>query len=241
MPIFTQPDGDPDTALQEFNGCHNPTGPGGGQFCGNDVTRVGITSYRTKDKTSPEYRSGHQILGRDLRGFEAALKAIPTVQNVSVHPGTGAYQSGWEPTWIVAYRGNGAARRLLAETGKRYNQESILLMHRSTKPHDQLDPAVELQFPGRVSHPIRQVISDALRAQHIGGWTWGKRGQNTVLRSVSVPAWGGVAAEHLAKMRQVHADLTKMGFVPKWRVKYVETEVLDRDAGDYERVLAGGH
>lgn len=223
--------GEDNAPLVEFNPCH---GPDDGRFCSTGVTRVGITSYRAIDK--PDHRPVGETVGPDFERFATALRAIPTISHVSVKRGTGAWKGAWEPTWIVGYRGNGEARRLLAETAKRYNQDSVLLMHRSARAKD---PAVELQFSQKVSHAERDAINELLAAEKIGAWTWGRRGINTVLRSVAVPDWGGKADKHLLAMGRVSRAIDDLGYAHQRRVKHVETETWNRDDGDYDRAIGG--
>lgn len=225
--------------LVEFNPCH---GPNDGRFCSDATTRVGLTSYQTgKGRDDPKYRSVNKVLGADMREFATKLQAIPSVTNVTVQNGTGAFKAGWEPTWIIGYKGNGEARRLVAATAKQYDQQAVLFMHRVRRSEQdadpQGDPAVELHFRGEVNHPERKRISDVLRDAGLGGWTWGKRGGSTVLRAVSVPDWDSTTDDHLQKMRAVSATLRTKGYKHKARVKHVETEVIG--PGDYDRVIGG--
>ena len=118
MPCFLVP-------LYEYNHCHNPDGAGGGQFC-STVTRVGITSARPAG--APDARTSRTVY-RDMHAVADQLRALPGVRRVSATPGVGAWQGGRESSWIVAYQGNGEARRLLARVGAQFNQDAVLLMH----------------------------------------------------------------------------------------------------------------
>lgn len=215
----------------EFNQCHEPAGsPVGGRFaqrgrCGD--TTVGITSAR------PE--KGGRAVFDDMRGFEASLKAVKGVTNVKVSPGLGAWEGGSEPTWVVSYRGNGEARRLLARTGKQFNQDGVLLM----KPcrGRGCDPAVELHFDRGVGGAARDAVHGILKTHGMGGWTWYKSGGQTVLRMVSVPAWGGDRAAHLAASRDISASLARAGLTHKARLRGVRAEVLTRE--NYDTVIGG--
>ena len=227
MPIFVVP-------IHEYNPCHTPAGsPEGGQFC-TDTTRVGITSARP-GQTTGIY--GHMHL------FEAELKKIPGVSNVSVKPGRGAWKGGpdqdlgSEPSWIVSYVGNGEARRLLAATGVKYTQDAVLVMGRCKGPKSACDPAVDLIFDKPVGQPQQDVIGRLLGAAGFGGWTWARVGQKTVLRVVSVPQWGGQTGRHIQTMGKVAKDLQARGFTHLQRIKWVKTEVLDDS--NYAEVITG--
>lgn len=235
MPHFVVPDsnGEDSQPVREYNTCHTPAGSAeGGQFCSTrPVTRVGITSARPKGE--PDYKDSRTVF-RDMHVFRAQLAALPGVTKVSVTPGLGAWQTGAEATWIVAYQGNGAARRLLAVAGKGFNQDAVLLMH-GCKGAD-CDPAVEFTFDTPVGKGAMQDLNNLLGAEGLGGWTWGKRAGKTVLRMVSVPAWGGQRDLHLSITSRLSKILsTTGGLKHRSRVKMVRTEVFEK--GGYDAVI----
>lgn len=218
--------------VREFNTCHHPAGsPAGGQFCSTkDTMRVGITSARP-GQTEGVYAN--------MAEFERDLRRVPGVSKVSVWPGIGAWQGGYEPSWIVSYVGNGEARRLLAKTAIRYDQDAVLLMGRCKGGKENCDPAVDLRFDAPLSRAQMEAVNGVLGASGFGGWTWGKVGGKTVLRAVSVPKWGGVTSKHIKRMAIISGELTRRGFTHKHRVKWVKTDVLDRD--NYTDVLRGAY
>lgn len=229
MPTFVTSDsGGEDAAVQEFNHCHSPAD---GKFCSDGAGgvghRVGITSARP-GQTGGVYAH--------MNEFTHDLRRVPGVSDVSVKPGIGAWGGGSEPSWIVSYVGNGAARKLLAKTAVRYDQDAVLLMGRC-KGKRGCDPAVDLRFEKRVTEGQMTGINSLLGSAGFGGWTWGKVGGKTVLRVVSVPVWGGKADRHLKTMAQVAGELSAHGHPHSYRVRWVKTEVLDRD--NYAAVLKG--
>lgn len=219
MPTFVVPSSF--GVLREFNRCHTPAGSGrGGQFCG-DTTMVGITSARPG-------RSNAEVF-RTMREFEARLKATG-VANVRVQPGVGAWEGGAEGSWVVSYRGNGAATRLIAQTAKAFTQDAVLMMKgcRGRK----CDPAVEMRFDRAVTPTQRLAVQQTLVAHGLGGWTWFKSGGKTVLRMVAVPAWGGSRRKHLIATRKISAVLSRKGFGHRTAVKGVTATVLDASTYD---------
>lgn len=222
MPDFTTP-------IHEFNACHEPAGSTtGGRFCGDVQTmRVGITSARPGKGATEVYAQ--------MGGFERDLKQIKGVSNVSVQPGTGAWQGGSEPSWVVSYVGNGEARRLLAKTASQYDQDAVLLMGRCVGPKTACDPVVDLRFDNTLSVGQIEKINTVLGTAGFSGWTWGKVGGKPVLRMVSVPAWGGNTAQHVKATNKLAASLQQRGYTNKTRIKWVKTEVLDRE--NYATVL----
>jgi hypothetical protein len=235
MPTFTTP-------LHEFNACHEPAGqPTGGQFCA-DTVKVGITSARPKG--DPDYRANKQVFA-DMRAFESRLKALPGVRAVSVKPGLGAWEGGNEATWAVSYRGNGEATKLLAETGKRYQQDAVLLLKGCTGPG--CDAAVELVFDRGVSANVRDAIHDVLTSERspdgglvIGGWTWLKRNGRPVLRMVSVPDYGGDAARHTAATARISQTLQGLGLTHQTNRQGVRVTLMQREGPHaYDTYLAG--
>lgn len=227
MKLFPNSNGE-DASLTEFNANHEPAGsPVGGRFArSRDTMRVGITS--AVDGQAPGVFA-------HMREFEKDLRRVPGVAAVSVRKGVGAWEGREEPSWIVSYVGNGEARRLLARTAVRYDQEAVLLMGRCKGVN--CDPAVDLRFDRPVTRGQMRAIGGVLSAAGLGGWTWGRVGKKTVLRAVSVPAWGGKAAAHVKSMARVSAELSKRGFTHKSRTKLVKTEVIDRS--NYGAVIEG--
>lgn len=213
--------------LREFNRNHEPAGsPAGGRFAHKtSTTSVGITSARPGREARAVFEN--------MRTFEGELKKVHGISHVSVKPGLGAWEGGSEPTWVVSYRGNGAARRLLARTAKTYDQDGVLLL----KPcHGQsCDPSVELTFEQAVAGPVRAAVHATLAKHGMGGWTWFKQRGKTVLRMVSVPAWGSNRASHLMATRAISKRLSEAGLRHTMRVKPVRAEALGRD--NYDAVI----
>lgn len=196
-----------------------------------DETKVGITSQRSGAEAKP-----NRTVFQQMKEFQDKLASIPSVTNVHVQPGVGMWvdESAGpvsEATWVVSYQGNGAAQRLLAETGQRYNQDAILLLHGVADPAVG-SPSVELAFDHPISVTQRQAISQLLTAHGIGGATWFKSGGHTVLRAVAVPQWGGDNAAHLAAMREISDALVTNGLTHQTRVDHVAVDIMER-AGEH--------
>lgn len=221
--------------IKENNYCHLSDGrlapKGQGQCSSGSAsdTLVGITSARP-GKPSKEVFA-------QMRGFERDLKAIPTVSSVRVQPGLGAWEGGSEPTWVVSYRGNGEARRLLAKTGRQYNQDAVLVL--SGTHGTSGSPMVEFAFEGAVRMNTRKAIHKVLVGAGLGGWTWMKSSGKTVLRAVCVPQWGGVEMAHMKASKQVSDTLGRLGLKHTTRVRRVRVEILEREGEhSYEQAIA---
>lgn len=231
MPEFTIPDsfGSP---LEEFNQCHTPEGsPKGGQFCSTPgaETLVGITSALPG-------RANRQVF-QEMAQFKKDLAAIPTVSRVSVVPGIGAFEGGSEPTWVVSYRGNGEATKLLAKTGARYQQQAVLVFRGAGRSDG--SPMVDFTFDNGVKMETRKQIHSMLIAAGWGGWSWFKRGGKTVLRAACVPQWGGKPLAHMAIAKWVSEDLTKMGLTHKTAARQVKVELMTLEGtNSYAKALA---
>lgn len=216
--------------LREFNACHDPqsgrfTFKGQGDCEGG--TGVGITSARPG-------KAPRQVFNQ-MRDFEGRLRGISSVTNVRVAPGLGAWEGGSEPTWVVSYRGNGEARKLLAETGAKYDQDAVLIMKRNCSG-PACDPAVDFSFEGGVSLSAREAIHKILGSVGLGGWTWAKVGGKTTLRMVSVPDWGGDTVKHLEAVKAASEAIAKAGWRHRSKTRWVKTEVLTRE--NYMKVAA---
>jgi hypothetical protein len=191
---------------------------------------VGMTSSR------PD-RSDNKIIFSDMREFESNLKKIPTISDVTVKPGVGAWQGVMSPTWIVSYKGNGQAKKLIAETGKRYNQDAVLMM-REAKPDKAGSPMGEFTFAGAVGPQLRERVGGLLAEHGVGGWTWFKSNGRVMLRAASVPQWGGQAEAHLESMRSVQKGLQDLGIQYDYATRAMHVEVLERDGErSYDTVI----
>jgi len=199
-------------------------------------TEVGITSAR------PEGDPGHtdtKVVFARMRKFEGNLKLLPGVENVRVQPGVGAWQGGSEPTWVVSYKGNGEATKLLAQTAKDYNQDAVLVL-KGDGGEGGKSVASEFVFDRGVDSAERDAVHAVLAAEGIGGWTWFKRSGHTVLRAVAVPQWGGDPTVHHAASQTISETLARHGFTHRLLEKPVSVTVLERDKGDYDRLTAKG-
>jgi GNAT superfamily N-acetyltransferase len=201
-----------------------------------DFTRIGMTSQR------PEGDPGHQPnreVFQHMGRFTESLKAIPGVSHVSVKPGVGGWEGGSEASWQVYYRGNGRATKLVAETAKKFNQDSVLMLkgcHRAElkTPYsgEKCVPNVELSFASGVSKPMREQIEQVVVEEGITGWTWVKREGKTLLRMVSVPQWGSDPAAHQVQTKTISQRLRELGAPNHRRVRKVRVQVMDRDSYD---------
>ena len=162
---------------------------GKGRFAeaaGESATLVGITSARPVGE--PDFRQNKQVFA-DMREFGDKLKAIKGVRDVTVKPGVGAWLGGHEPTWVVSYKGNGEANRLLAQTGKDKNQDAVLVMRPATNP-ETASPIKEFVFKSPVGTRFMQAMEGTLaKTAGFGGWSWFKDGGQSVLRCAFVPQW----------------------------------------------------
>lgn len=217
--------------LREFNPNHFPGGSAkGGQFAPKSTT-VGITSARP-GKTNRE-------VFQQMQTFEKGLKAIKTVSNVKVQPGVGAWQGGREATWVVSYHGNGAATKLLAKTGKQYDQDAVLVLKGGAGGKG-ASPLVEYRFKTPVSSSQMDGVGSILAGHGLGGWTWFKSGGQTVLRAVAVPQWGGNSKAHLEAAKEVSVVLKAQGLAHTASAHRVSVSVMERSGQhSYDGVLKG--
>lgn len=227
MRLIPHSNSEDNAPLVEFNACHSPKD---GKFCsGPDskaaTTRIGMTSARQGWTGRP----AKQVF-TEMRAFERDLKGIKGVTNVSVVPGVGGWEGGSEPSWVVSYRGNGEAKRLVLKTAKQFDQDGILMLHPCRGAN--CDPAVDLRFDKPVGKTGRTLIESVLVGEGLGGWTWLKSGGRSVLRLVSVPAWGGETQKHLASTRRVMRHLRRAGLGVRSRIRAVKAEGIGRDLYD---------
>lgn len=232
--------------LREFNKCHEPAGrPTGGRFtfkgqgdCAHEVqvgqktTIAHLTSARPSG--DPHHRPNRQVAA-EMRALETRLKAIPTVNRVSVKPAQGQWADGAEFSWVASFVGNGEARRALAETAKAWNQDAVLLLSRA-KAGEEAERMFEFTFERPVGVPTRQQLAPLMSAYGLGGWTWYKRGGKTTLRMGSVPRWGGNAKAITESATQLAALLRGSGYKFEISMSPVKVEVMERDGEfNYDR------
>ena len=153
-------------------------------------------------------------------------------------PGIGAWQGGKEATWVVTYHGNGAATKLLAETGKQFDQDAVLIMHTTKRDDPAAQPIVEYTFDKPMSGATRDKIGKQLASLGLSGWTWYRSGGKVVLRSVCVPQWGGDAGKHLRVSQEISKKLAAAGLTHSLATHAAKVDVLER-SGDhsYDSVL----
>jgi hypothetical protein len=200
-----------------------------GQF-----TRVAITSQRPVG--DPGHQTNAEVFAR-MKQFHAALSTLPGVSRVSVKPGVGGWEGGSESMWLVYYRGNGEARKLIARTAKQFNQDAVLMLNKCHKGVD-CQPAVELSFTQAVSGAMRDSVHQMLTQHGIGGWTWMKRDGHTVLRMVCVPQWGGEAKKHQQATAEVSKRLSQQGLKNHRRVHPVAVSIMEREGEQsYDRAI----
>lgn len=183
-----------------LEGVHGGSSPGGGKQ-NRPTTYAGITSARP-EKEAEEVFS-------DMAGFEKALRSIDTVSSVSVEPGTGGWEGGSEPTWVVSYDGNGKALMLLAETGQRFEQDAVLLYEACEG--EGCSPVVDWSFSSPITIGQRETIEKLLVENGMGGWTWYQQDGLPVLRAVAIPQWGGEREAHLLAADKIGDSLNAAG------------------------------
>lgn len=173
----------------------------------------------------------------EMREFEANLREIESVRDISVKPGVGGWEGGAEPTWVVNYKGNGEALRLIAETGKQFNQDAVLVMQSPGEGGG--NPVVDWHFDERVTPDERTAIEDTLVSAGIGGWTWFRDSSGrTTLRSVAVPEWGGEANKHLRSAELVSQLFSQVGYSYERSDGSVAVQVMEREGEhSYDSVI----
>lgn len=194
----------------------NPKGQGGGgRFAPKGAppagtvpkgtTHVGITSYRANENTPIE------TVNANMKEFDGALRNIEGVRNVHVNAGWGGWEGGGEPSWKVSYQGNGEAMKLLAATGKKYNQDAVIVMKPPNYPGGQNTETADFKFDHLISDDKKKSIEASMSKKKIGGWTWHTNGGVTALRLANVPQWGGDINQHRANVRALHQEFTSDG------------------------------
>lgn len=139
----------------------------------------------------------------------------------------GQWHGGSEFSWAVSYDGNGQARRLLAKTAQQWNQDAVLLLKRTDgAKHDAI---WEMTFD-HVPLAVRTALAEPM-GKYLGGWTWFKRGGQTVLRSASVPAWGSTNKAHASARVRIAEVFRRVGLPPRSvvHISGYKAEVLQRE------------
>jgi hypothetical protein len=218
-------------------------GARGGSASASRGVQAGITSYKEGERTDI-----HQIRA-EMRQFRARLTAIPGVRNVSVEEGRGAWPErdeedritgvGGEPTWVTRYEGNGEALALMAETGKRYHQDAVLVMRFVGKDHPNAQPFDQISFGARMDTKTMQVVEKTMIAKGLEGWTWSQDARgNSALQVACVPQWGGEAHVHTGAMGNVVRILSDAGIAARTSRLHIDPLVLD--ASNYDDFIQQG-
>ncbi len=193
----------------------------GGSAPASGKKQVGITSARPG-------RGNEEIVFEDMQGFEKELKTISGVSNVMVEEGQGGWEGGSEPTWVVAYSGNGEALELIARTGQAFDQDAVLLYEDCSG--SQCSVSVDWEYGSALSPNQRKGIETMLVETGIGGWTWYNIGENTAsLRAVAVPQWGGDRDSHLASSDILNELFGGIGLQFERRDTDVSVTIMERE------------
>lgn len=200
-----------------------------GQF-----TRVAMTSQRAPG--DPGHMSNKEVF-EHMREFHRQLSALPGVSRVSVKPGVGGWEGGSESMWQIYYRGNGEARKLVAMTAKKFNQDAVLILN-GCKAGQDCQPSSELSFEKGLNAKTREAIHKIMVANGVGGWTWMKREGKTILRMVCVPQWGAEAITHQRATATISNILRKRGLQNRRRVHKVAVSVMEKEGeNSYDRAI----
>jgi len=183
-------------------------------------TQVGITSARP-GKTQKQIEA-------EMHEFEEMMKETP-VENLTVQMGTGGWEGGSEPTWVTQYDGDGEAVKVLAEAGKKWDQDGVLVMRHVQKGGQ---PQTRLSFGETLGEPEMRGVEKMLVSEGIGGWTWGQGAKGPELIMTSIPQWGGEAKKHSAASKVVHSALRDAGYSVGLSTKRVDVTVMERDSYD---------
>jgi len=200
------------------------------------TTRVGITSYSTGLK----YTSVHAVY-RDMESFTVKLKEIDGVSNVSVKFGTGVWEGGREPSWVVSYKGNGKAMSLIAQTAKDKGQDGVLILRPPMEGN--AHPIIEMEFEERVKPDNKRAILNTVTSEGLG-LTWYTKGGKQALFVSIVPEFGNKDEQMKVVSDKIRKTLADLKLKVSYREGAVSTLVLGPDSYDkyihHESIPAGG-
>lgn len=193
--------------------------PKGTHGTGRQV-QVGITSARP-GKTIEQ-------VTKEMDEFRALMEKTP-VTNLSVHLGTGGWEGGSEPTWVTQYDGDGEAIKVLAQAGKKWDQDAVLVMRHVTEGGQ---PQTRLAFAETIDMPEMREIGKVLVSEGIGGWTWAQGKDGPILIATSIPQWGGESEAHIKASSAIQGILKGAGYDVGLKTLYVDVTVMERDTYD---------
>jgi len=206
-----------------------------GEPVSGDTTRVGLTSARPG-------RTNEEVFAA-MREFDDQLGGIETVTSHRVQPGVGGYMGDHEATWIIEYTGNGEAKKLVAATAKKWNQDSALLITGPDK--GQATISTDFEFDDPVTPTERKAVETAMiaAAEKTGqfrGWQWYRQPHKySVLRAVCVPQWKGVPETHKQVAGTLADFFKQMGMNHTLHEYEVGVEVLEKEGDNaYDTVLS---
>ena len=193
--------------------------------------QAGITSHK-EGKPIEQVRT-------EMRQFTAKLKALPGVRNVSVQEGRGGWKGGSEPTWVTHYEGNGDALALLAATGKRFDQDGVLVMRFVDKGHPNAQPLDQIGFNKNLGSREMGAIERVLVSQGVKAWTWSRDTQGrSRLQVACVPQWDGDAHAQTRAMEGTVKKLSNAGITVRSSRAYIDPLVMD--ASNYDDFIQQG-
>jgi hypothetical protein len=186
-----------------------------------EATQVGITSAREGVESGQVFE--------DMREFEDAMSKLEGVKDLNVQPGLGGWEGGREPTWIVQYRGDGDAENLIAETARDKDQDAALIF-RPAELTEEGSPITDFVINEHINPRERSRIEEEMGDIGIGGWTWmrtedGRR----LIRTASVPQWGGTEESHEEHMQFLGNFLEGLGMSIRREDNRLAVDVLERE------------
>ena len=195
------------------------------------LVRTGmITAKQIQNVLQIAHRGGKTIeqVKEEMGEFRSLLEKTP-VENLSVQLGTGGWEGGSEPTWVTQYDGDGEALRVLAQAGKKWDQDAVLVMKHVTKGGQ---PQTRLSFAEAMSEPEMRGVEKILVSEGIGGWTWAQGKSGPTLIATSIPQWGGEERAHLKASNTVQGILKESGYDVSMKTLRVDVTVMERDTYD---------
>jgi hypothetical protein len=190
---------------------------GGGQWASDSGTIAGAGAHsgdtHAAGITSARAGKSHAQVFRDMRAFQKSLEAVPGVSGVVVAPAVGQSAAwGWEPSWNVVYKGNGAAKALVAQTAQAMDQDAAFILTGGCKG-PACSPVVEYTFHGTMNGARHAAVDAVLKEQGFEGWTWAKSNGESFVRAVHIKDWTSDTSKlttPMAFVRASHVVATKL-------------------------------
>jgi len=201
-------------------------GKRGGSAPGGPRMQVGITSEQAGN---PAFTQKMILAAKDE--LTGNLAETP-IKGLSCEVGRGGWKGGHETTYVTSYTGNGEALRELAEFGKKYDQDGVLVQKYTSPSDPKAQPQNRVTIKGQLDNAEIESLERTVADAGFEGWTWYSKGGRTSLMLTCIPQWGGEKGAHLQSVQRLSKMFEAAGIEFELETHWVDVDLMTPDTYD---------